>query len=279
MPKLLTIEATAGRLLISADVHGNWDDFARLRQLFLEAEARGERPIWISVGDWVHGPSPERPPVHARSGEPLYDYPDRSADIVRALFALMDRFPGRVHSLVGNHEHAHIGGPRTSKFHDDEAAFLEAQLTAAEVAELRARFVAWPLCARVPACGVVVTHGAMAPDFADAAELERIRYEEPSGALADVLFSAMSWYGFSPGQDDALLARLRGPGDCSYDVIVHGHDREESGYARTAERALLLCTSFGAVRARKAYVSLELGRRYRSLDELREGHELRLLWA
>jgi hypothetical protein len=60
---------------------------------------------------------------------------------------------------------------------------------------------------------------------------------------------------------------------------VHGHDREESGYARTAERALLLCSSFGAVRARKAYLALDLSRRYQSLDELREGREIQFLWS
>jgi hypothetical protein len=145
------------------------------------------------------------------------------------------------------------------------------------VEELRARFRSWPLCVRVPSCGLVITHGAMSPAFASAGDLDRIRYHPPDGPLADVLFSTMSWYGFSPGQDHDLLARLSSDG-ARYDVIVHGHDREESGYARTAERALLLCTSFGAVRARKSLLWLDLARRYTSLDELAEGRELRLLW-
>src|SRR5260370_20481468 len=122
--KLVTVTAASGVLLVSANVHGNWDDFARLRQIFLDSEALGERRVWIGVGDWVHGPSAERMEILARSGEPLYDYPDRTPELLRALFTLMDQFPGRVLSLCGNHEHAHIGGPRTRKFHDDEAQFL-----------------------------------------------------------------------------------------------------------------------------------------------------------
>jgi hypothetical protein len=277
--KVVTLPQRAGRLMVTADLHGNWEDFVRLRGLFHAANERGEDPVWVSVGDWVHGPSADRPPVLSRSGELLYDYPDRSADIVRALFSLMDRYPDRVVSICGNHELAHIGGPRTRKFHDDEAAFLEAQLRPEEVRELRARFACWPIAVRVPACGVVITHGAMAPGFAHPEQLERIRYGVPNPLADEVLASAMTWYGFSPGQDTTLLERMRDPGGPAYHLIVHGHDREEQGYARTGERALLLCTSFGALRTRKAYLWLDLRRRYEALDELQEGEEIRLLWG
>jgi hypothetical protein len=274
-PKLLTVAATSGVLFVSGDVHGNFEDFARLRQLFLESDARGEAPLWISVGDWVHGPSDERHEILARTGEPLYDYPDRTPEILRALFELMDRFAGRVLSLCGNHEHAHIGGPRTRKFHDDEAAFLEAQLSAAEVAELRARFRSWPIAIRVPACALVITHGAMAPAFAHPRDLEALRYD---GARDEVLASAMSWYGYADGKDVALLERMSADGT-RYNFIVHGHDREERGYAPSGTHGLLLCTSFGATRARKAYLRLVLGHRYGGVGELREGEEIRFLWA
>jgi hypothetical protein len=38
-------------------------------------------------------------------------------------------------------------------------------------------------------------------------------------------------------------------------------------------------TSFGARRDRKAYLWLDLGRRYESLADLREGREVRRLYA
>ncbi len=58
-------------------------------------------------------------------------------------------------------------------------------------------------------------------------------------------------------------------------MLVHGHDREEEGFAVAGAAALLLCTSFGARRDRKTYLWLDLAPRYRSLADIREGHELR----
>ena len=47
---------------------------------------------------------------------------------------------------------------------------------------------------------------------------------------------------------------------------------------KTGARALLLCTSFGARHARKAYLWLDLATRYDGPSSLREGHEIRFLW-
>ena len=274
---MVTVASTRGPLLISADLHGNLADFERLVDVFLASDARGEQPMWISAGDWVHGPPDDGDRRHAtdRYGEPLYAYRDETPAILEALFALMDRFGDRVLSICGNHEHAHIGGRRTHKFHGDEAAHLEARLSPATVAELRRRFASWPVVIRVASCGVAVTHGAPIP--AGVAEFERTRYRHAEGAANDVLQSAMVRYGFSRGQDVELLARLSEPG-CPLTVLVHGHDREEEGFVPTGSSALLLCTSFGARRARKSYLWLDRGLRYPSLAALRDGVELRRLW-
>ncbi len=50
-PKVVTVEQAHGPALISADIHGNYDDFAALRDVFLGAEACGDQPVWVSVGD------------------------------------------------------------------------------------------------------------------------------------------------------------------------------------------------------------------------------------
>src|ERR1700730_6639909 len=106
--KVITMDRTSGPVMISADLHGHWDDFARLRDVFLSSAARGEDPIWIGIGDWVHGPPEPQPrPVDA-NGVPLYAYVDASPRIIRELFALMDAHPGKVVTLLGNHEHGHI---------------------------------------------------------------------------------------------------------------------------------------------------------------------------
>lgn len=272
--KVLTLEQSTGPALISADVHGNLRDFERLRELFLAAEARGEAPLWISVGDWVHGPSEERRrDITDGRGELLYDYPDETPAVLEGLFELMDRYPGRVVSVCGNHEHAHIGGHRTGKFHGDEAAYLESRLSPAQVSELRRRFASWPVLVRLPSCGVVVSHGA--PEAASIEEYEQLRYVGPC-PRRDLLLTAMSRYGFSPGEDLALLAALSD--DRTYSVLLHGHDREEEGFFATGEAALLLCTSFGARQPRKTYAWLDLAHRYASLDELQATGALRRLW-
>jgi hypothetical protein len=276
-PKVVTVASTSGPVMISADLHGNLADFEQLRALFLASDERGECPMWISVGDWVHGPADGRArrDVVDRFGKPLYAYRDETPAILASLFALMDRFGDRVLSVCGNHEHAHIGGRITQKFHPNEPAHLEAQLSAAQVAELRRRFASWPVVIRLAACGVAVTHGAPIP--ASVAEFERTRFQRSDGVANDVLHSAMVRYGFCRGEDVELLARLSEPG-CELGVLVHGHDREEEGFYATGARSLLLCTSFGARRARKSYLWLDRGRRYASLDDLRDGVELRRLW-
>lgn len=276
-PKVVTVDGTRGPILVSADLHGNLADFERLRALFLASDARGEDPMWISVGDWVHGPpdSGARRDVRDRYGEPLYAYRDDTPAILTGLFALMDRYPDRVLSICGNHEHAHIGGRLTQKFHRNEAAHLESQMAPDAVTELRRRFASWPVVIRIAACGIALTHGAPIP--ASVAEFERTRFRRDDGAANDVLHSAMARYGFCRGEDRELLARLSEPG-CELSVLVHGHDREEEGYFPTGEAALLLCTSFGARQARKTYLWLDRARRYDSLSALREGVELRRLW-
>jgi len=273
-PKVVTIAAPHGPVLVSADVHGNRADFERLRDIFATL---GPDAVWISVGDWVHGPDAAgRRDVRARDGEPLYDYDDETPEILRGLFALMDQKPRRVWSILGNHEHAHIGGRRTRKFHDDEAAALEARLTLPEVLELRARLSGWPMVVRLPALGVIVTHGALGAGLDGPADLEAIEYAGPNpDRAAELLHTGMTRYGFAPGEDERLLERLGAPGE--YRVLVHGHDRDEDGWSATGARAALLCTSFGARRSRKAYLVLE--RPLGGLDDVREGFELRRLWA
>jgi hypothetical protein len=276
-PKVVTVVSAAGPVLVSSDLHGNLADFERLRELFLASDARGEQPIWISVGDWIHGPPDEdaRSDVLDRFGKPLYAYRDETPVILESLFALMDRFGDRVLSLCGNHEHAHIGGRATQKFHPDEPAHLEAQLPPAAVAELRRRFASWPVVIRVAACGVAVTHGAPIPASVD--DFERTRFRRSGRPPNDVLHAAMTRYGFCRGEDAELLARLSDPG-CELAILVHGHDRDEEGFDHSGDAALLLCTSFGARRARKSYLWLDRGQRYASLAALRDGIEIRRLW-
>jgi len=274
-PKLILVPPPHGPVLVSADLHGHLGDFERLAELFVASHARGEDPVWIGVGDWLHGPNSDEPStVTDAHGEPLYDYPDQSPEVLTRLFALMDAHPGRIFSVLGNHEHAHLGGPRTSKFHDDEAVALEARMTADQIADMKRRFRSWPIAVAVPALGLVVTHGALGGPIRNVAELEQIRWEGQMDAHAYEIARSMVAYGYVHGGDRRLLDALSVAGP-AYRLIIHGHDRDEDGYSASGEHALLLCSSFGARRDTKTYVWLTSPC---SLAELRLGHELRRLY-
>ncbi len=96
---------------------------------------------------------------------------------------------------------------------------------------------------------------------------------EDDDVASELVNTGLRRYGFRPGEDVEVLRRLGG-----YGLLVHGHDREEDGAAPTGSHALLLCSSFGAKRARKAYLVLDPARRYQGVESIREGVELRRLW-
>jgi len=60
-------------------------------------------------------------------------------------------------------------------------------------------------------------------------------------------------------------------------VVVYGHEIVAEGFSRIGDEQLILSTSFGVREARKLYLRLDLGGRYRSVADLREGVELLLL--
>ena len=90
-------------LFVNTDVHGNLEDFLRMEAIWrAEPDAR-----WVILGDVVHAPDDE-----ARREKPeLYDYDDGSLAIVERILDLQGT--GRVHFVLGNHDHAHVGGKPT----------------------------------------------------------------------------------------------------------------------------------------------------------------------
>ena len=74
-------------------------------------------------------------------------------------------------------------------------------------------------------------------------------------------------------------ARLS-PEVCGLDlrVVVHGHDRDEWGFFYEGETQLCPVI-FGATRANKRYLRLDLGARYESAQALREDTEIVRLYA
>src|SRR3982751_55902 len=103
-----------GRLLVCTDLQGCMRDFRRMIDVFEQAllKYHGDAHLLLT-GDLIHGPhiDPEDWPDFL--GE---YYRDASGELMMAYAGLAAQFPGRVHALLGNHEHGHIGGPHTPEF-------------------------------------------------------------------------------------------------------------------------------------------------------------------
>jgi hypothetical protein len=263
-----------GTLLVSTDLHGNGDDFRALRDRYLALRQSDPHACWAILGDLVHAPDET-----ARQRLPeLYGYADESLGIVEGVLELQAAYPGQVFFVLGNHDHGHVGGPHTRKFHPDEVAHLEGQIGNDGVRSLRRLFEP-ALLALVAPCGVLLAHGS--PDDA-LRTLEDLNDVELSPARNDtyhahLLDSFLNSYGQSEDVTARLLARLSEHGP-PLALVIHGHDRDESGFF--TEGGNQLCpVIFGAPRQNKRYVVLQLGARYAGPDDVRDGVEIRRLYA
>ena len=272
-PRVLVLPAS-GTLLVSTDLHGNGKDFRRLRVLFLEERDRQPATHWAILGDLVHGPSPE---ARAR-GTDHYDFDDESWPIVRDVLALRQAFPDHVHLVLGNHDHAHVGGRRTHKFYPDEAAHLESTLQPEERAALH-RLFRNALLAIVAPGGLLLAHGSPGDELRALRDLDGIALPHgPGDGYGSVLLeSFLESYGQRQEVTQRLLQTVSRDGPPVH-LVVHGHDRDESGYF--TEHGNQVCpVLFGAPDANKRYLRLDLSACYRHVEELREGQEVRRLYG
>jgi hypothetical protein len=261
-----------GIALIATDLQGNLEDFLALARIHRREREAGRDAVLVLSGDLVHGPPPaltrELWPEHLGSF-----YVDRSAELVRHVM-------GYVHdhdtvALLGNHEHAHVGGPVVSKFHPDEGAVLEANLEQ-DVPRVRRFFAGLPLLAVAP-CGLVCTHGAPRASEPDLDAFERLDYDgyrnvPPWKMIDSGTLGALLWArGATDEHARALLQACHGE---PRGVVAYGHDIVREGFDCTGAHQICVSTSFGCDDPRKTYLRLELDRRYDDVHALRPGHEI-----
>jgi hypothetical protein len=178
--------------------------------------------------------------------------------------------------LLGNHEHAHIGGPVVPKFYEDEAAVLDAAL-GEDRARIHDFFRDFPLLAVAP-CGVVLSHAAPRSTEPTPEAFERLDYRgyerKPIRAMYAVdTVGALLWArSASAEQARALLSAVGGT------FVVFGHDIVREGYQTVGSEQLCLSTSYGVDNAHKYYLRLDLSAHYRGVADLREGTEIRRLY-
>ena len=264
-----------GRLLVCTDLQGCLRDFHRVVELFDEsdAETRGDTHL-LFTGDLIHGPHLDERDWPDFLGE---YYRDASDEVIDELVVLSLRHPGRIHALVGNHEHGHIGGPHTAKFAADEVELLERRMGPAAAARMRDVLRSFALVAVAP-CGAVFTHGAPAATVRSIADIEAALLEGfELGSALDILdapiIGPILWARSAQPDVAARFVRALGGTFC-----IYGHDVIPEGFEQIGDEQMVVSTSFGVADARKVYVELDLSRRYRSVRELRVGHEIRPLY-
>jgi hypothetical protein len=261
-----------GRLLVGTDMQGNLNDFNRLLKHF---DASGPDAHLLMTGDLVHGPSDalqESWPDFLGTA-----YRDQSPEIIEAFIAAQQRAPGRVHCLVGNHEHSHFGGPITSRFHEDEAAALERRLGPAKTRSFLDLLSTFPLVAITP-CGLVMTHAAPAVALTSEQDLESLDWTPPGPTerrrhFKGPILAALLWA--RQASDEQVAQFLKTLGGT---VSVFGHEVVREGFSRAGPKHLCLSTSFGLDDEFKAYVEVDLAGHYVNCDALRVGVEIKYLY-
>jgi Calcineurin-like phosphoesterase len=243
-----------GVLLAATDLHGHLRDFRAVVARFQELGDNGVDPQLMFCGDLVHGPSigEDAWPEHLGTY-----YEDQSRELLDEAAHLERTFRGRVHYLLGNHEHAHLGGPRLDKFHPDEAAHLENRYGVGEFEPVRRWIAGWPWVAVAPAAGLVLTHAAPHAQITSPADLDAVRldgYEHV--ALHDMAaagpLGALLWARTTTSERAHSCLHALDPGAR---VAVFGHDPVREGHLIEHEPLLCLSTSFGCHDGDKVFLS------------------------
>ena len=246
-------------------------DYLRMVEIFEEAllTYQGDAHL-IFTGDLIHGPhiDPEDWPDFL--GE---YYRDASGEVMIAYAGLAAQYPGRVHALLGNHEHGHVGGPHTAKFAADEVALLEQILGPAGTARMRGIIHTFALAA-VSKCGAVFTHGAPAAVIdsvadVEAADLSGSAYASPLDVLDTPVVGKILWArSATAAEARRFLRAMNGT------MAIYGHDVIPEGYECVGDEQMVVSTSFGVYDTNKIYISLDLAAKYRGVGDLRIGHEI-----
>ena len=266
-----------GLLLMATDLQGHLADFRQLAGLFEAAQRERGDVTLVITGDLVHGPEldPHEWPDHLGAY-----YQGESVEVLEEAAALQQQYPGRVHYLLGNHEHAHIGGPVVGKFFPDEAARLEELLGTERTASIRAWLHSWPLVAVAGRARLCLLHGAPQAPITSREDIERVNLEAlgAGGVLHDptsrIILGSLLWARSATSERARAFLRALGP---MLSTAIHGHDVVREGFVVEDTTHLCVSSSFGCHDGDKLYVAWELSEpAISALDVARRG--LRRLW-
>jgi predicted phosphodiesterase len=251
----------SGTLLVSTDLHGNLRDWRALREHFARAPPDTH---WVILGDLVHGPDEGT----ARHVPHLYGFRDRSPALVDEVFELRAQHPERVHFVLGNHDAGHVGFRATSKFHPDEVAWLEEHMTQRQCERAQALFTT-ALLAVVAPCGLLLTHGSPGDALTSLASLDG-PLPPAEAARRDAVNETLWCYGQRREVTAGVLQRISAETGFDLRVVIHGHDRDESGwFTEGGNQAQPVI--FGAPDENKRFLRLDLAARYQLPEALEAG--------
>jgi hypothetical protein len=246
-------------------------DYLRMVDVYQQAlQTYGGDVHLLFTGDLIHGPHIEPEDWPDFLGE---YYRDASGELIDAYSGLAAQYPGRVHALLGNHEHGHVGGPHTAKFAADEVALLEHILGPASTARMKGIINTFALAA-VTKCGTIFTHGAPAAQIEsiadlEAADLSGAQYASPLDVLDTPVVGKVLWArSATEAEARRFLKATKGT------VSVYGHDVIPEGYEMVGHEQIIVSTSFGLYDENKVYLSLDLAGRYKTVRDLKVGQEI-----
>jgi hypothetical protein len=256
-----------GKLIVATDFQGNVADFERIAEIFEQANAGSESAVLVVTGDLVHGPE------LGESDWPDYlgtFYQGDSKTLLYKARELAHRHPGQVHYLLGNHEHAHVGGPIVAKFFPDEAQRLEELLGLEGTRQMRTWFRTWPFVAVAPQAKLVMLHAAPHARIQSRHDLERLRldgfFDVPLEEMAmNGTLGALLWARTTSSERAYAFLRAIDP---EARVAVYGHDVARSGYSIEREPLLCVSTSFGCYDGDKLYLEWDLAEPAESAAEV-----------
>ncbi len=162
------IDLNTGVAMVVTDLHGAWDVYRRLRDLFLAQREKGAVDYLVLCGDLIHSEGSEDA--------------DASLDMMLDVMALQEELgKDRVIMLLGNHELPHIYGLTLAKGAIEYTPRFEASLTRLDQrykSPYRRKDVTQflgglPFFARTKA-GVLITHAGASSDVGSARDAERL---------------------------------------------------------------------------------------------------------
>lgn len=260
-----------GKLIVATDLQGHVGDFDRIATVFEEAVQEPDGAVLVITGDLVHGPElcEEDWPEYLGSF-----YLGDSVTVLERARDLQARHPGRVHYLLGNHEHAHIGGPIVAKFFPDEATRLEDLLGDDRTVAMREWFQTWPFVAVAAQAGLVMLHAAPHARITSIEDLDALQFDNSNGLTLEEMaargtLGALLWARTTSSERAWNFLKAVHP---SATVAVYGHDVARWGYAIDREPLLCVSTSFGCYDGDKLYLEWNLAERAKNaLDVARRG--------